>query len=188
MSSGSIPEADKEIIEWLCKAIEEKRSVPASVIGRWLHHESVDVLSFVAELLCDHQQLIVPPLSIEEIGDAVHDFYSRCLRTDVQSEYVPSRYIAGHELVAWFRYLWSHETAPRHLLENIKVMLKDLYCSGDRTTADVVVNGVLEHLFESPEIVEFFDEWRSDPALGHAYALAKEWTDNPRRQGIHECN
>ena len=52
-------------------------------------------------------------------------------------------------------------------------MLRDLFLEKKVPMLDLV-NSVLEHLFEFAEVQEFFSEWKSDPVLAEAYALAKE--------------
>jgi hypothetical protein len=56
-------------------------------------------------------------------------------------------------------------------------MLADLYTSSAPEKADRLVNAVLEHLFETPAIAEFFSDWRSDPSLSRAFARAMEWVE-----------
>ncbi len=49
-------------------------------------------------------------------------------------------------------------------------------CSfGDPSFRAAIVNAVLEHLLEDPEIAQFFENWKAEPTLKQAYDLAMEW-------------
>lgn len=58
---------------------------------------------------------------------------------------------------------------------NIKEMLKKFYLEGNDEIKSAVVYGVLEHLFEDPEIVKDFSDWERTPKLKEAYNQAIEW-------------
>ena len=60
---------------------------------------------------------------------------------------------------------------------DLKTMLAELYKTSDREKADRLVNAVIEHLFEVPEIAEFFCDWKSDPVLARGFARAMEWVE-----------
>jgi len=93
------------------------------------------------------------------------------------SDYASNRSIAGLEFVGWFHSLWYDSAVPREYLVRMKTMLRDL-CIENRVPQDEIVGAVLEHLFERPEFQEFFADWKSDPTLSRAFALAKEWGDD----------
>jgi hypothetical protein len=48
-------------------------------------------------------------------------------------------------------------------LGDLKTMLAELYKATDEKKAGRLVNAVIEHLFETPEIPEFFADWKSAP-------------------------
>jgi len=152
--------------------------IPAALVRNWLAFPSLPVRAVAESLARAQFQRIEPSLSMEEVCDAVEVFYKECLIQGLKdSEYVPNRSIAGYGLVRWFRFLWKDPAVPREYLVRIKTMLRDLFLEKKVPMLDLV-NSVLEHLFEFADVQEFFSEWKSDPVLAEAYALAKEWGDD----------
>ncbi|MGC2330200.1 MAG: hypothetical protein WA581_02000 [Candidatus Acidiferrales bacterium] len=152
--------------------------VPASLVKGWMKCPSMEVQGVVTRFIIKHSRRIEPPLAIEEVCGAVQDYYKRCLIEDVRdSGYVPNRHVAGHELVNWFKYLWTDSSVPREHVLNLKAMLRELYL-GNAHLRSAIINSVLEHLFETPEIREFFADWKSDADLAEGFALAREWGDH----------
>jgi len=170
-------QGETEITNRIQKAIQSSESVPASEVKSWLRHPSLDVLSAATDLILEHSRRIEPPLTMQEICNAVRDYYRRCLREDRESEFVPPIHIAGQELVRWFRSLWSDPDVPREYVTDLKTMLAELYKASDREKADRLVNAVIEHLFEVPAVAEFFSDWKSDPVLARGFSRAMEWVE-----------
>lgn len=168
---------ETNVIKRIQEAIQEPQKVSASDVKSWLRHPSLDVLSVATDLILEHSRKIEPPLAMQEICDAVRNYYRRCLQEDRESEFVPPLHIAGQELVRWFKSLWTDPDVPREYLADLKTMLADLYKSSDQEKADRLVNAVIEHLFETPGIAEFFGDWKSDPALSRGFARAMEWVE-----------
>ena len=56
----------------------------------------------------------------------------------------------------------------------LKTMLRDL-CVDNTVPQDQMAGAVIEHLFEMPEVAEFFADWKSDPRLSQAYEFAMDW-------------
>jgi hypothetical protein len=165
---------DLETIRHIQNTLKE-RKVPASQVRGWLRDPSVEVLGALTQHLLRDSQKIEPPLSMEEICNAVRNYYRECLIQNLQtSEYAPNRSIAGLEFVGWFLSLWRDSAVSREYLVDLKAMLRNL-CVENKIPQDQLVGAVLEHLFETPAIAEFFVDWKSDPLLGNAFAGAMEW-------------
>jgi hypothetical protein len=170
-------QGETKLINRIQEAIQGPQKVPASEVKKWLRHPSLDVLSVATDLILEHSRKIELPLTRQEICDAVCDYYRRCLQEDRDSEFVPPLHIAGQELIRWFRSLWGDPDVPREYLADLRTMLAELYKSTDQDKADRLVNAVIEHLFETPEIAEFFNNWKSDPVLARGFARAMEWAE-----------
>jgi hypothetical protein len=168
-------EADIQTIREIQDAAQGTARIPASKVKNWIRSQSLDVHGALTGLISDHSTRIEPPLSMKEICDAHLHYYRRCLLENAQSEYVPSRYIAGYELTSWFNGLWKDSSVPREYLSQLKAMLAELYKSGDPSFREAIVNAVLEHLLEDPEMARFFEDWKAEPTLKQAYDLAMEW-------------
>ena len=178
---------ETKVINRILEAIQGPQKVSASEVKSWLQHPSLDVLSVATDLMMEHSQKIEPPLTMQEICNSVCDYYRRCLQEGHESEYGPSFHEVGYELARWFRSLWDDPEVPRQYLADLKTMLAELYKSTDQAKADRLVNAVIEHLFETPGVPEFFADWKSDAALSRGFARAKEWVDgggtSPLTQG-----
>lgn len=121
---------------------------------------------------------------MEEICSTVQEYYRQCLIQNLQdSEYAPNRSIAGLELVGWFQSLWRDSAVPRDYLVRLKTMLRDV-CAQNKVPQDQMVGAVLEHLFETPEIAEFFADWKSDARLSKAFDLAMNWAKDHRQPSV----
>jgi hypothetical protein len=166
---------EMKVINRIQETIEASENVPASDVRVWLRHPSLDVLSVATDMILEHSRKIVPPLELQEICAAALNYYRRCLQEDRESEFVPPLHIAGYELVRWFKSLWGDANVPREYLSDLKTMIADLYRSSDQKKANRLVNAVIEHLFETPEIAEYFADWKSDPVLRKGFDRAIEW-------------
>jgi len=163
-----------ETIREIQTAIKGSNKILASRVRSWLRHRSLKVLDAVTSLIMEQSWRVDPPLSMEETCSAVQEYYRQCLIQNLDTEYAPNRSIAGLELVGWFRALWRDPVVPRQYLVRLKTMLFDL-CVQNKVPQDQMAGAVLEHLFEVPEIQDFFAEWKCDPRLSEAFRLAKEW-------------
>jgi|SRR5215472_6621169 len=178
---------DLKTIRQIEGAIQGKGMIPASQVRTWLHNPSVEVLGAINIHIMQNTRRVEPPLSMEEICNTVQEYYKQCLLQDLQnSDYAPNRSIAGLELVGWFQSLWRDPAVPREYVTRLKTMLHDL-CVENKVPQDQMVGAVLEHLFETPQIAEFFADWESDPKLKDAFGQAMEWARDHRRPSIPQA-
>jgi hypothetical protein len=166
---------DALTIEKIQAAMSSPGSIPSSDVRAWMSDAPVEVLAVLTRLVLKHSRQIDPPLAMEEICDLVSRYYRQALTQDTPSDFVPPQSVAGHELVRWFRGLWNDSAVPRKYLRDLKMMLAELYKSADAQLSKTLVNAVFEHLLETPEIAEFFHDWRSDPVMANAFNQAMEW-------------
>lgn len=167
---------DQKLIQHVIDVGESSQVIPASQVKEWLVHPSLDVQGVVTRLISKHSSRITPELSLEEKFCAFQNYYRQCLIQNVESHWVPNRYLAGYEIGNWFNSLWKDSSVPREYSMRLKTMLRDLYLENE-DLREVIVNAVLEHLFETPEIAKFFTDWKADPTLSKPFALAMEWTE-----------
>jgi len=174
-------EAEAQTIREIENVARGTESIPPVKVKSWLAQQSsLDVLGAVVVHIIQHSRRVNPPLSMDEICSTVQQYYGQCLTQNRQdSEYAPNRFIAGLELVGWFRTLWNDSAVPREYLVRLKEMLREL-CVEDKVPQDQMAGAVLEHLFETPAIAEFFGEWSADSRLKDAFDAAMEWSRGPR--------
>jgi hypothetical protein len=167
----------KKDLDRIQEAIRNSQTVSATEVRDWLQEPSLDELALVTEFILEHRSKIDPPLTIEQTCIAVRTYYIRALEGDYESEFVPPFHIAGHELVRWFRRVWNNTAVPRECIHELKTALAELYRSSDQKRAEKIINAVIEHLLETPEIRMYFADWKSDPVLNQAYIRAMEWVE-----------
>jgi hypothetical protein len=71
--------------------------------------------------------------------------------------------------IKYCEYVGSFYNEDHHLVNLYK------HLEGDDEIKSAVICGVLEHLFEDPEIVKDFSDWERKPKLKEAYNQAIEW-------------
>jgi hypothetical protein len=171
-------ENELRVIREINEAFQSSEAILLPRVRNWMSSQSLAVRANVVDLITAQAGRIAPPLSTHEIFGFLRDYYRECLiRDDQDSDFVPNRHIAGYDFVRWFKTLWCDPTAPREHIESLKSLLRELYVQA-LVPQDDIVTAVLEHLFESAEIQDFFADWKSDPELSRAFNLAKEWGDS----------
>jgi hypothetical protein len=157
--------------------------IPAAKVNSWLAEpRSLEVLGAVVVHIIQNSRRVDPPLSMDEICSSVQEYYQECLIQNRQdAQYAPNRFVAGLELVGWFHSLWNDAAVPREYLAKLKEMLRDL-CVEGLVPRDQMAGAVLEHLFETPEIADFFSDWGDDSRLKDAFEPAMEWREAIVRQ------
>ncbi len=184
---GTVMRSEFEKIREIESAARSKQKIPAANLKGWLDHASLEVLGAVNVYVMQNTRLVEPPLSMEEICSTVQEYYKQCLIQNLQtSQYAPNRSIAGLELVGWFQSLWRDSAVPREYLGRLKAMLRDL-CLEGKVPQDQIAGSVLEHLFETPQIAEFFADWRSDSRLKEAFELAMGWAQDHRPPNLPQA-
>lgn len=153
------------------------REVPRSRVREWMRSPDLEVRGALYSMISNSERAsyVKPALEFDDFYCFVLDYLEQCIEQDPDGEWADSRYLAGHQLVAWTMDFWNNKAVPREKLAEIKRRLGDLYCRGDEGVRDGVLNGVLEHLFENRQLANYFKEWASDPVLGGAYSDAQLW-------------
>jgi hypothetical protein len=154
------------------------RVVPKSRVHEWMRCPDLEVRGALYSMICnsEHASYVTPALEFDDYYSFVLDYLEQCIEQNPDGEWADSRYIAGHQLVAWIVDFWSNKEVPRTKIAEIKRRLGDLYRRGDDDVRDGVLNGVLEHLFENRQLSNYFKDWEGDPDLRDAYNNALLWT------------
>ncbi len=154
-------------------------SIPLHTVEIWMESESIEVMGAVAELIssCGHFKQIMPPLEFEPYHRFFLRYYERCLLEDPQGKWAHSRYSAGWDIVRWFIGLWDNPSIPRNIIEDLKKWLARIYLASNDSLRTCLVTATLEHLFENPDVRNFFLDWKKDPVLGIAFGQAAEWSE-----------
>lgn len=145
-------------------------------LREWMRSTDLETAGAVMVLFDQYRSLLeaLPPQ--EEVVDFYLAFFRRCLREDPRGEYAPSRYLAAHALVNWYRRMRADPQVAPDVLARARRMLREEYEQGDQPEKECIVRGALEHLFEDPAVREEFSDWRTEPALRIAYEEALRWS------------
>jgi len=147
----------------------------------WMQTDDIDCMGALHSLITDHYDRIQPPLQFDEYHPFVLKYFQRCFREDPRSEWADTRYGAGHSFIGWFVGWWRDPARRTLTIPQLKEWLAALYVAGDADVRKALVQATLEHLFENPEVVDYFSDWRDDSVLSTAYDEATEWVKHGGR-------
>jgi hypothetical protein len=153
--------------------------IPKAEVLAWMQSADIEVLGAIYRYLDNplYSSRIEPSLSFDDVYRFILRYYERCFcENPTTSKWTNTRYEVGRDLVRWFNSMWQTVAVPRARLARIKHWLAELYKSGDDELRTCIVNATLEHLFEKPDIAEYFKDWQEDPLLAKAYADALLWS------------
>jgi len=164
----------------LLMAENNKIPIPREKVKKWMKSDNLEVLGAVFSLLTEKPYYlnIAPPFSIEDYHPFMKHYYKRCFLENPDGEWSSSRYEAGWSFVYWFIGLWDDSEVSRHMIDELKIFLAQLYKNGDDNLRTCIVTATLEHLFERRYISQYFADWKNDPILKIAYSEAMEWSSN----------
>jgi len=156
----------------------QTREIPKSRVLEWMRCPDMEVRGALYSMISNSERAgyVNPILEFDDYYGFVLDYLEQCIEQNPDGEWADSRYLAGHQLVAWIVDFWNNKAVPRAKLAEIKRRLGDLYRRGDEGVRDGVLNGVLEHLFENRQLANYFKDWESDPGLARVYSDALLWT------------
>lgn len=153
--------------------------IPRKNVLRWMKSKELEVLgvidSYISSSKYNHR--IDPPLELGDIISFKKRYLSRCLIEGQESDWISGRYEAAWEIAAFFSSLWSDSNVSRDVVNDLKKWLGHQYAQAAPDIRVSIVNGTLEHLFEVPEIANYFSDWKDIPDLCSAYLDAKKWSN-----------
>jgi hypothetical protein len=148
-------------------------------VSSWIESDDIELMGAAFEALMSREPVVD--------GDVDHACAERFLvrylvaalegRADSAEVFAIQPYIAGHELARIYKH-WRSRTRAPDVLKHARDELSRLYVTGDDAQKRRVVDGALEHIFESVPCRADFDEWKADPALAKAIEEAMEWAES----------
>lgn len=164
--------------------ILEFRRSPVQIKKRhvldWLLSNDPNVIAAAVDAILMHNDCISPRLTNDEILDLLQRNFMLNLSTEkAPTLYGHSCYEAGRTLFMWVLTLFDTGHAPGdgEALRRLSSYLSGLYLSASEKQRNCIVNGVLEHLFESDAVREHFEFWQGQDILREAYINARRWSD-----------
>ncbi len=143
----------------------------------WMSAEDIEVRGAIYAFVMDpkYTARINPPLDLDDYLKFVPHYFSRCFKENPSGEWSHTRYAAARDFVGWFQSLWNDKKVDRSALAQLKAWLAREYAGGDEAIKRCIVNGALEHLFETHAIAKYFDDWATEPSLQSAHHDATIW-------------
>ncbi|HET6266721.1 MAG TPA: hypothetical protein VFG11_03315, partial [Acidobacteriota bacterium] len=99
-----------------------------------------------------------------------------CIKKNPRSsDYMDSRYEAAWSMEGWFRYLVNQLPETKDVIDETVSEVTSFYLSSKEPVRLAVINGFLEHLFETPKLRSYFQHWKTNPILAEGYNWALLW-------------
>lgn len=164
----------------------KSHTLAKETVVAWMRSSDIEVLGALYAFLMkpDYAKRIVPALAFSDYAGFLTHYFERCFKENPDGDWSHSRYEAAWDFASWFGTVWKNRQIDRDEVAKLKDWLAKTYKSADEPTRRCLVDGTLEHLFESREIARFFTDWKKDTELSTAYAEAAEWSAKAGRTGL----
>lgn len=158
-------------------------AINKSKIQEWMESDDENVLGLLLHAVSREWGRIQPGLTRAEYGDLVLSVLRAAVenKSEKKTSYALSPYEAGYSFATWAAEAINQATLEPQIIEVLtraKEVLAVLYRNGQESQRRSVVDGVLEHLFEIPEIQRLFANWQSQSDLLPAYEEAAAWSEH----------
>lgn len=159
--------------------------IPRTLVRQAIGARDLELSGLVFSMIHNHKirNRIKPPLEMVDFQELHLSYLPDCIKSPTVSDWCESPYLAGHAIVAWIRHLWQQQLKTSDYLVVWKHTLAKLYIQGDEAVRDIVINGIMEHLFQVEDIRFFFNDWRGHAILERAYNMSL-----PSASGISEAD
>jgi hypothetical protein len=162
--------------------------IPAATVVGWMQSTDSEIVGAIYKYLLKTRYLsrIAPPISADVITEFKLRHLEQCLVADIkpkEGSWVYTRYEAGHDIAAMFVRLWfaTDRVSNEKFIRKVKDKLSTLYLAGDDSLRKCIIDAALEHMFEHPAIVKYFEDWKHHPQLSTAYQEALEWAADAKK-------
>ena len=158
--------------------VNSNETIPKQQVNKWIESKNIEVLGATVELIMDSKYYtrIIPELTFEDYYPFIFDYYVKCMQNDYEGEWCHSRYLAAYELKSFIESLWDDKQIAKEtrskIRKDIKSKLSDLCSKADFKLKDVLINGLLEHLFDIKSIKSYFNNWQKHDILNIYYECA----------------
>ena len=163
----------------ILRYIESEQKIPAEMFSGMMLSENLEDQGMVFQIIDQYAYCIEEMPSQKDLLDFYLNYFEKCMLENQSGEFVESCHMTALSFVTFYKRLRLDDEVEDTQLERFRNMLKRVYETGDGDVQDCVINGALEHLFESPDIIAEFKEWKEDSSLRDAYLKALEFHGNP---------
>jgi len=150
-------------------------------VEQWTHSPDIEVRGAAFQALTSTTPVVDGPLDERTMEEFIVRYLIARMETEQQfpSMFELPPYLAANTLASWYRQIRDQRASGDHAsLRQARGELKRLYATGSEKQRRCVVDGALEHIFESPSCRRDFDDWSEDPQLLDALREADEWAND----------
>jgi hypothetical protein len=149
----------------------------ADDLQKWIDSKDLRTLSIVYEIVAPKWG-VIENASRRQYGDLIEALLSATLKNPHGVDDSLAFIDVSRIYVFWLRQLAKESKDPeaRAILKRAVDDLGRRYIEAPESRARIV-NGIVEHAFETEAVRSFFSHWASDATLIPAYQAAKEWME-----------
>lgn len=170
---------DKDFLFTVAQNEQREGSIPKADILAGILSDDSELAGAIYDIVTidSLRKRIDPPLSDEELYSVITEYFERCIVTDPKGERTLTRYGAAWEAQDCILETWESKGGSSECFVRWKKWMEKLYRAGDEKIKRAIVDGILEHLFETKGLRESFADWKIDSDLKTAYDEAQLWAD-----------
>lgn len=160
------PQKLKEIISYL-----KMDKIPKEKILEWQKVEDDRITGFLVYILTERKytKKVEPFLDFYDCYPFLLNGYIKCMQMYFDDDYFATSHMAGYELRNLIEHFWNYEYICEKEIVKIRKEIKDRLAheclKADRKYADILINGLLEHLFDNRTIKNYFKDWQKHKKL-----------------------
>lgn len=158
--------------------INNNKKIPKEMLFEMMHSDNLEEQGMAFQIFDQFASNIEEMPAQEDILEFYLNYFQSCMLENRNGDFVESCYMTAVSFVSFYKKLCSDKIISKEQLKAFRNMLKYVYLTGNSKTQDCVINGALEHLFEYPEIISDFKDWKEDNKLSKAYFTAIEFHGN----------
>jgi len=175
---------DLSTLNEIVAEFDQSTPITHQAVQRWMETHDIEAMGALMSLLADdkHSQRIEPAVTFEEYFPFATRYYERNLLENPDGEWSDSRTTAGFDCSRMFIQLWEDRPAYDREITQLKSLFKRLCEEGNEEFRSNFVIAVLEHLFQTGEIADYFSDWQNNSLLDAAYTEARMLADMRHRR------
>jgi hypothetical protein len=156
------------LIEQVIESLASRDEIEWLLLKIWMNSNSLFARYAAFHVLSERSR---PVKDIDEDAALkfVLDYSGNAIRDNDESKWIISPYVAFEAIRLIFLKSWNDVNNNRRVATQIRDWLKDFVESSDKTVRDLAAGLLLEHLFQTHGIAEFFSAWEISPVAGEVY-------------------
>lgn len=161
---------------------ESPKTIPKEKIIQWKKSANYEVIELLLNILTESKYVdkITPKLDFYDMFPFLIDKYIELMRVGTKIDTMLP-YCTAHDLKNIIEHFWDYKYIPSKEASKVKQKIKsklEFEClNADKQYADVIINGLLEHLFDNRKIRKYFKDWENIQRLEIFYKCSISKTE-----------